>query len=297
MLPQVAGRAGAPYFNKTRGTSRAPGYRPVMAARFDTDTDVVPQGDGRFLARIDPGWFIDRGPNGGYIAAMLVRAAVATVGDPERHLRSLTVHYLAPAVEGAAEVTVVTERAGRTVHFVAARLTQGDRLIAVARAALARTGAEAPSFAERTFPGYAAPDTIDDPPAFLNAVTMRERYEYKHVLGAPWDGPGATALTGGWMRLSEQRPYDAALLAAMSDAWFPAIFTRLPPPFGVPTIDLTVHIRSVAALLALRRDDWVAVRFRTTTAVEGFLEEEGELWAPDGTLLAQSRQLGLILAP
>ena len=40
----------------------------------------------------------------------------------------------------------------------------------------------------------------------------------------------------------------------------------------------------------------MAVRFRTTVASEGFLEEDGELWAPDGTLVAHSRQLGLILS-
>ena len=34
----------------------------------------------------------------------------------------------------------------------------------------------------------------------------------------------------------------------------------------------------------MRPDDWMAVRFRTTVADEGFLEEDGQLWAPDGTL-------------
>jgi acyl-CoA thioesterase len=83
----------------------------------------------------------------------------------------------------------------------------------------------------------------------------------------------------------------------MADSWHPAIFARLQERMGVPTVDLTVHIRSVRAMQNLRSDDWVAVRFRTTVATEGFLEEDGELWAPDGTLIAHSRQLALILAP
>ncbi len=266
-----------------------------MTTRFDLDTAATPVGDGRYAVRIDHGWWIERGPNGGYIAALLLQALQAQAADPDRHARSLTVHYLAPAREGPAEVEVQTERAGRTVQFLTARLRQGDRLLAIAHAAFATLNADSPAFADATFPGYPAPDTVESPADMVGTVPMRDRYEYKHLVGAPWDGPSTQAETGGWIRLHERRPYDAALVAALSDAWYPAIFTRLPRAMGVPTIDLTIHIRSMQTLQRMQPDDWMAVRFRTTVANEGFLEEDGELWAPDGTLVAHSRQLGLIL--
>ena len=97
-----------------------------MASRFDTDTAVVPIGDGTYSTRIDAGWWIERGPNGGYVAAVVMQAFLAEVADPERHARSLTVHYLAPAVEGPATITVRTERTGRTV-IVAGPSTAGAR--------------------------------------------------------------------------------------------------------------------------------------------------------------------------
>ena len=95
-----------------------------MDARFDLDTAVVPNGDGTYGARIDGGWWIQRGPNGGYVAAVLVQALTAEVGDPARPLRSLTVHYLAPATEGPVRIAVRTERTGRTVKHLSARLLQ-----------------------------------------------------------------------------------------------------------------------------------------------------------------------------
>jgi acyl-CoA thioesterase len=265
-----------------------------MTTRFDTDTAVDARGDGAYDVRIDAGWWIERGPNGGYIAALLMRAMLAEVADPERHARSITVHYLAPAVEGPAHVVVTSERTGRLVRFLSARLLQGDRLIATAQAAFAVLNPDAPDFADVSAPDYPAPDTVAaHEPA--DAVPMRGRYEFRHVVGAPWDGPARTAETGGWIRLAEQRPYDTALVAALSDAWYPAIFTRLTERIGVPTVDLTVHIRSVRALQQMQPDDWMAVRFRTTVSTEGFLEEDGLLWSPDGTLIAHSRQLGILL--
>jgi acyl-CoA thioesterase len=266
-----------------------------VPSRFDLDTAVVATGHGHYDTRIDRGWWIERGPNGGYIAAIIMQAFNAAAAGHDRHARSLTVHYLAPAVEGPAQVEVTTERVGRLVHYLTARLRQGERMIATAQAAFATLTSDRAFFADPSFPGFPPPDQIDHDGDPQVLVSMRERYEYRHVTGAPWDGPSHTAETAGWIRLAEQRPYDTALVAAMSDAWYPAIFTRLTERFGVPTIDLTVHVRSIGALARMRPDDWMAARFRTTVATEGFLEEDGQLWAPDGTLIAHSRQLGLLL--
>jgi len=41
----------------------------AAANRFERDTAVTPVAEGRYEARIDPGWWIVAGPNGGYIAA------------------------------------------------------------------------------------------------------------------------------------------------------------------------------------------------------------------------------------
>ncbi len=65
----------------------------------------------------------------------------------------------------------------------------------------------------------------------------------------------------------------------------------------MPTVDLTVHFRGPVPPPSMAPDDPFLVRFRTRVVAEGFFEEDGEVWSPDGVLLAQSRQLGVVLAP
>jgi len=112
------------------------GERAAVTA-FDRDTAVGAVGAGRYSARIDRSWWIIAGPNGGYVAAIVLRAVLAEVADADRRPRSATFHYLRAPAEGAVEVEVTVERAGRTVTNVSARMTQGGRTVVTALVALA----------------------------------------------------------------------------------------------------------------------------------------------------------------
>ena len=109
---------------------------------------------------------------------------------------------------------------------------------------------------------------------------------------APFSG-SEDMRSGGWLRMREPRPADAFFLAALTDAWFPQIFTRLTAPIPAPTIDLTIHFRAHLPLANVRPDDWYLLAVSTRLATEGFFEEDAEVWSSDGRLLAQSRQLAL----
>jgi hypothetical protein len=63
----------------------------------------------------------------------------------------------------------------------------------------------------------------------------------------------------------------------------------------VPTVDLTIHFRAGLPMSGLGPDDFVLGHFRTRTVADGFLEEDGELWTAGGGLIAQSRQLAIML--
>jgi len=277
--------------------------------RFERDTQIEMLGDGTFQVEIDRGWWIVRGPNGGYIAALLLRALEAAVDDPARIPRSLTVHFTSPPAAGAAIVQTSIERAGRSLTTASARLEQDGKLRALAVAAFS-TPRPGPEFDHLSMPDVPPPEACEIAPGpGEGIISLRQRYESRHALGAPpfgdttgqaVAGVGDTtgqAVAGGWIRLAEDPgPIDAALLAAYSDAWPPAIFTypgREAIAAGVPTVDLTVHFRAPYPAEADPRDP-VLVVFRSHYSRDGFVEEDGEIWTREGRLLVQCRQLAVV---
>jgi acyl-CoA thioesterase len=263
-----------------------------VGSRFALDTAVEPLGGGRYRARMDRGWWIVRGPNGGYVAAMVLRAMLTELDDPLRPPRSLTVHYLRPPVEGEVEVTVVIERTGRALTTLSARLEQDGKLLALALCACAvdMPGLEV---ADLRMPAVPAAEDTPAAPASTIDIPMRQRYEVRPLFGGPLGevDHDAPAVTGGWIRLAEAEPLDHLVVAALTDAWPPAVFARMESPAAVPTIDLTVHFRGAPP----DAHEWALVQFATRHVEGGYLEEDGAIWSADGRLLAQSRQLAMVL--
>ncbi|MBK9180174.1 MAG: thioesterase family protein [Acidimicrobiales bacterium] len=266
----------------------------MPATRFDRDTDVRSRGDGVFEGRIDRGWWIERGPNGGYVAALVLQALAGAVDDPDRSPRSLTVHYLAPPREGPVRVETAIERQGRSLTFVSGRLSQDDRLLATAVAAFA-IPMPGPTFSDIAMPDAVPLDRAEPLRLPAGTVPMRDRYESRWAVGHPPFSGAPQAVAGGWIRLVEPRPVDAPVVTALTDAWMPPVFSRFSEPMAVPTVDLTVHFRTALPHPGMADDDFCLTVFRSQVAAGGFIEEDGEVWSPDGVLLAHSRQLAVLL--
>ena len=264
------------------------------ALSFDEDIALWPAGDGVHEGEIRGGWWTPRGPLGGYVMALMLAGLERAVGDPARSPRSCTMHFLRPPRAGAVTVRTTVERAGRTLTSVSGRLEQDGKLMGLALGAFS-TPWESPLLNDSPIPDVdpsegrtttgarSIPDTI--PPPFV------ERMVFQHRFGPPLFSGADHGEVGGWLGLREQRPLDAPAVAMLADAWFPAPWPRLRALAPAPTIDLTIHFRSPLPL----PDGMLLGRFRSRLVRDGFFEEDGELWAPDGTLVAQSRQLGLLI--
>jgi acyl-CoA thioesterase len=277
---------------------------------------VDPLGDGRFRAAVDETWSAPIGPNGGYIAAIVVRALLAHV-DPagERRLRSVTLHYLRPPQGGELALEVETVRSGRRFATGRVRAFQGGKEIVAGLAAIGAPDLPAAGGWAPLPPAAApAPDrgAGEVPPGDYRADSGRwmdpsasPAEIARHVLMAPRLGappfsgqrlePGEAAEAGGWVALREPQAIDAAAVALLTDIWWPPSFGPLSAPALAPTIDLTIHVRAGVPPAGLP-DQPVLALFKTRANEAGLIDEDGELFLADGTLLAQSRQLAL-LAP
>jgi acyl-CoA thioesterase len=190
-------------------------------------------------------------------------------------------------------VDVAVERRGRTLSTVTARLTQGGRLCVIAVAAFAVDLAGAVDYAG--MPPLAPPPEQVERLAPPPDVPIVAQFDVRPTVGGePYSG-APEPITGGWLRFADPQPLDAPALAMYADAWLPAPMPFLNRPALAPTVDLTVHFRAPATAAEIADEPVLAV-FRSSTAAGGLFEEDGELWSRDGVLLAQSRQLALLLA-
>jgi acyl-CoA thioesterase len=263
---------------------------------FDADTAIQSLGDGRFAAEMSERWWVGNGPNGGYVAAVILRA-IEAMAKPERAPRSLTVQFPRAPLAGPVEIAVEVTREGGHLTFLSARIEQGGEIQATALAVLAEDrGGD--GYSELQMPDAGEPGELHSPdPGQVDGMpTMFQNYSVRPALGEPAFSGGAP-YSGAWIRSREPRLLDAPLAAAFLDAWFPAPFIRLERPRAAPTIDYTVHFRSPLPPPDAAPEDPYLVVFRSNLARHGFFEEDGELWSADGTLLAQSRQLAVLLEP
>ncbi|HTA96864.1 MAG TPA: thioesterase family protein [Solirubrobacteraceae bacterium] len=273
--------------------------RDTAVRRLEAGADDGAQAAGGtlFAADIASGWRAGRGPHGGYLAAMLLRALTAAVDDPDRTPRSLTIHYTRAPEPGPIEIRTTVERAGRSLSTLSARMEQAGRTTALALAAFSVPW-RAPEANELPMPELGPPDEerISTPKLFKGAPEFTGHLVMQPRVGAvPFAGSGAPMRIGGWIGLPEERPVDALSLALFCDAWFPPSFIALDSPAISPTIDLTIHFRQSMSACDCDPAALCLSVFDTRLLYDGLFEEDGVIWAPDGTVLAQSRQLGIIM--
>lgn len=255
--------------------------------RFDEATAVRKVEEGRYLAELDSGFGIGEALNGGYLMAVMLRAAVDS--SPHAHPVATSANFLRVAKAGPAEVLVEQRKSGRTATSARLSLRQaGEPIIDMQ----VTTGTLDPA-AEPTWtalPDRKMPPVEDslffesgkeEDRGFADRVDMR----FDPAVMGWLDGRPSGRLEGAaYFRLHEGQDPDAYVLALAVDSLPPVVFNS--GPYGwSPTVELTWHMRAVPA------PGWLALHGSGRLLSEGWFDEEVEVWDSTGKLVAQSRQL------
>lgn len=264
-----------------------------MAYQFDVETLLTPAGEQAFSGQISGAWNIGANPNGGYLLAIALNAlrqAVPTQPDP----LSITVHYLRPGTpDEACDVSTELIRAGRTVSTVRASASQAGKLRFEVIASMGTLESDAENASHSLSPARPTIPAPDDcivrdgadqgvTLAIMDRLDIRLNPEHAE----PGKGP---AEISGWVRFKDGRPPDTHSCLLFSDAFPPAVFGLLGLVGWVPTVQLTVHVRRKPCL------GWIQTCFRMNDINGPLLIEDGYLWDEQGELIAQSRQLAMLL--
>jgi acyl-CoA thioesterase len=256
-------------------------------SRFEEATAVSKVAEGRYAAELDAGFGFAEALNGGYLMAVLLRAAVDA--SPHAHPVATSAAFLRVGKPGPAEVSVETRKSGRTA--TTSRVTLAQDGVPVVDAQVT-TG---------TLDADAEPAWIGEPPVlppieecnggtppaakdrgFADRVDMRfDPATMGWLDGQPTGRPEMRAYFR--LRDDDYAP-DAYLLALAVDALPPVVINT--GAYGwAPTVELTWHMRAVPAPGPL------AVHGSGRMVRDGWFDEEVEVWDSAGRLVAQSRQI------
>lgn len=260
-----------------------------MSWVFDDDTAIEPVGEGEWRAEVPDRWNVGPTPNGGFLLALLVRAAGHASAQP--HPLTVTAHFLGRTDNGPVTVRAHALKQGRSLSTVEMALVQDGRERVHALATFGDLDRQrGPTRIVATRPDLGADAELVANDTDTSVVKIADRFDIllppeqaAGILGTP---TGNARITGK-ARFSDGRPPDLTSLALFADSFPPTVF-QLGHYTWIPTIELTVHFRAKPA------PGWLWCDFRTRFLIDGLMEEDGEIWDETGRPVALSRQLARV---
>jgi acyl-CoA thioesterase len=258
---------------------------------FDDATRIT-AGDSRWQGHTSDDYWAFVGPFGGITAATILRALIdhpQAAGDP----LSLTVNYCAPIAQGAFDLDVRLVKANRSSQHWCVELSQGGG--DVATLATAVFAERRPSWSHQVAECPAATPFEETLPFPKIAASWANQYEFRFIEGEPRMGAAKAlpAATHSKMWISDRSPrkLDMPSLMAMSDAFFARIFHARCEmvPFG--TVSLTTYFHTAAADLAAEDITRLLAVADANIFHKSYGDQSGELWSPNGRLLATTTQI------
>lgn len=236
--------------------------------------------------RVDDRWIGYQGLFGGFVAALLVDAAIA---ESSYRLVSFSANFVSGV--GLADMVVSIDQLhrGRSTQLSRLTLLSNDRVRIYASAEFVQGLSET----EHRHDGWVQrSDSTPLPEAWLDqgraTLPFDQLFEVRRV-----DPPRVSVSSSTWVRVHpdvKSAPgleSPEALLTAMLDLPTPGLFGEPEPPAFIPTIDYTLHYPP-------RVDwdpcSWVHIVHSTAWATHSDCADDVRAWDEHGRLIAMARQ-------
>jgi acyl-CoA thioesterase len=256
-------------------------------ANFLADTQLERVAPGRHRGTLSPDWAV-WGPNGGYVAATALRAALAESRLPRP--ASLQCHFLAVGEFAPVELRVASLGGSKRAESLRVEVAQGERLLMHANVWTVDDGLA--GYAH----DFAAAPAVPEPGALRGYQDLAgDEYAawypiWRSIEGRPlaWREPPGAPEWRTWLRFTDTEIPDRAADALRQLFWldFPGWNATIaahawPFPYLTPNLDLTVQFHAFAP-----GSTWMLADGVVPLARDGMVGCTSRLWGEDGRLLA-----------
>lgn len=245
-----------------------------------------------FTGDIPQSWTQGRTAFGGLIVSALIRAMKNEL-QPERRLRTLVATFIAPVSPGPIEARLELLRVGKSLTLFQGRTEQDGQPRVIIEAGF---GAPRKSRLELTSPPRPpapGPDEVTALPfAKGMSPTFTQHFDYRWTAEHLPLGGGERGHVQGWIRPKlASRAVDTPAILSLIDAWPPPLLTVLPPPLPLSTVTWQVNLLADLPPEGVAPEKFWFFDSEMIAAHAGTTDTDGKLWAPDGQLVATSRQM------
>jgi acyl-CoA thioesterase len=253
----------------------------------DSRVNRDPERPGVLHASLSPSWAV-WGPNGGYLAAIALRSAMAVSRLPRP--ASFHCHFLSVGAFEPVEIRVQSLGGGKRAESLRVDVEQGGRLLLAASAWMVDDGLVGYEHESARPPDVPGPEALKGYQE-LEADTYPDWYPiWRSMEGRPtrWRAAPGEPRNHTWLRFTETPIPDRAADALRQLFWldYPgwnATIAAHPWPFRylAPNLDLTVQFHRFAP-----EADWMLADGYAALATGGLVGCRSRLWTTDGRLLA-----------
>lgn len=265
---------------------------------FTLDTAVREEG-GALLAEIHRRWDI-WGPNGGYLAAIALRAAGLRAGTDQRPA-GISCQYLRRGRFGPARLDVEPLKAGRSAScFVVTMLQEGERTLTAQVWTVGASAEIAPSYVELEMPAAAPPESLNPPPADPGGFAFWQNFDLRIASPErPGRGNPAGARTERWLRFHGYEPggddpfiAEGRALLMIDTLLWPAHWSRRAEQLDYvgPSLDVSVWFHAPSG-----GEEWLLAEAAAPVARAGLVYGESRVWTRGGRLVASGASNMLVI--